>query len=215
MKETEIENKIPLKVSVSRVRKRPSRNADIMYTLKKGETPSVLATQDGWNLIETKDGRLGWAHQSLFITSPLKQAPETQVIQKPKVKVPEKHVAKPVERQMPEAHIIKEIEYVMTPEGEEMVTFLLSKKYPPKTFSIAGERPKVICDFFNAQLGAGIERYLKVDGDLIKQIRIGVHKGSKSKIRVVLDLVPDNEYEIKPVFFEKDDLYALIVGKAK
>ena len=212
--ESKTETKATLRVSVGRVRKRPSRNADIMYTLKKRETPSVLFTQDDWNLIETKDGRLGWAHQSLFIESPRKQVPETQVIQKAKARIPEIAVTKPIEKQI-ETHIIKEIEYVMTPEGEEMVTFLLSEKYPPKTFSIAGDRPKVICDFFNAQLGAGIERYLKVDGELIKQIRIGVHKGSRSKIRVVLDLVPDNEYKIKPVFFEKDDLYALIVKKAK
>ena len=200
MKETEIENKITLRVNIGRVRKRPSRNADIMDALKKEETVSVIETQGEWNLIELKDSRLGWAHQSLFFKSPREQVPKTDIVKETKA-------------QIPKTHIIKEIEYIMTPEGEEMVTFQLSGNYPPKTFSLAGERPKVISDFYGARLGEGVERYLKVDGDLIQQIRIGVHKGSRSKIRVVLDLVSDNEYEIRPVFFEDDNLYTLIVKK--
>jgi SH3-like domain-containing protein len=216
MKEIEIENKITLRVSIGRVRERPSRNADIMHELKNGETVSVIEIQGEWNLIELKDSRLGWAHQSLFIESPREQVstakPETKVETIPETKSETSPEAIYNTKIVTE---IKEIEYIMTPEGKEMVSFLLNGNYPPKTFSIAGKRPKVICDFFNARLGKGVERFLKVDGKLVHQIRIGIHKGSRPKIRVVVDLVEHDEVEIRPMFFEDDNLYTLIVGKAK
>ena len=110
---------------------------------------------------------------------------------------------------------IKEIEFIMTPEGEEIVSFLLTGYYPPKTFSVIKDKPRVICDFFDANLGTGIERFQELNGDFVQQIRIGIHKGSRPKIRVIIDLVPDENYDIRPVFFKEDNLYTLIVAKKK
>ncbi|MFC1830317.1 AMIN domain-containing protein, partial [Thermodesulfobacteriota bacterium] len=113
------------------------------------------------------------------------------------------------------SHDIKEIEFIMTPEGEEIVSFLLSGYYPPKTFSVVKDKPRVICDFFDANLETGIERFQEINGDFVQQIRIGIHKGSRPKIRVIIDLVPDEDYDIRPVFFKEDNLYTLIVAKKK
>jgi len=189
-REPETRNKVTLKVTIGLVREKPSPGGKVLFELKKGETAFLVATKDEWNLIELEDGRLGWAHQSLFLTSPEQQPPDTSTFKK-----------------------IKDIEYIMTPEGEEMVTFQLDAYYSPKTFSIMGNRPKIICDFYGASLETGIERQLNVNGDLIRQIRIGIHKGTKSKVRVILDLVPDREYEVRPVFFKDENLFTLIVGR--
>lgn len=190
-RETENESKVTIMVNTGRVREKPSLDAKIKFMLKKSASVSVIETKDEWNLVELGDGRLGWAHQSLFSKSHQVQVPATPLKE------------------------IKEIEIILTPEGEEMVTFLLNGYYPPKTFSITENSPKVICDFVGFRLGKGIERYLKANGNLIQQIRIGIHKGSMSKVRVVLDLVPNQQYEIRPVFFKDENLFTLIVGKIR
>ena len=181
---------VTLKVNVGRVREKPSLEAKITFGLAKGETVSVIRTKAGWYLIELEDGRLGWAHQSLFFNSH-----------------PDPAAAFSVEQE------IKEIEFVMTPEGKEMVTFLLNGYYPPETFSDLGNNPTVICDFFNARLGKGVKRSFKVNGDYIYRIRTGIHIGSRPKVRVILDLVPDQTYDIRPVFFKDENLFVLIVKK--
>jgi SH3-like domain-containing protein len=59
-------NMATLKVSIGRVRKSPSFDSEIIFRLKKGETVLVVETKGNWNRIELRDGRTGWAHQSLF-----------------------------------------------------------------------------------------------------------------------------------------------------
>ncbi|MFH2219684.1 MAG: SH3 domain-containing protein [Pseudomonadota bacterium] len=209
-KSTETDTRATLAVDIGRIREAPSTDAGIKFKLIKGETVSVVETENDWYLIETEDGSLGWAHQSLFnepVPAEASSAP-----------APAETVETPGRAEAPEAatpYDIKEIEFIMTPEREEIVSFLLSGYYPPNTFSVTKDSPKVICDFFNARLNSGIERYQEFNGKFIHQLRIGIHKGSRPKVRVILDLVSDEEYEIRPVFFKEDNLYTLIVAKKK
>ncbi len=59
-------NMVTCKVSIGRVRKFPTFDSEIIFKLRKGETVLVVETKDNWNRIELRDGRVGWAHQSLF-----------------------------------------------------------------------------------------------------------------------------------------------------
>ncbi len=58
---------------------------------------------------------------------------------------------------------------------------------PQKTFAIEGERPRLVCDFIGLKLDKKVENLIKVDGRLIKAIRVGIHLSPTPKIRVVLD----------------------------
>ena len=107
---------------------------------------------------------------------------------------------------------ITDIRVEVTQEGEEKVIFALNGFYPPKSFSIEGDQPRVVCDFFGTRLANSIINRTKVSGKFIQQIRIGIHKGNKPKIRVVLDLVPEKQYKVKQLFFKEDHVYTLIVG---
>ena len=49
----------------------------------------------------------------------------------------------------------------------------------------------------------------------MKRIRVGVHKGSKPKVRVVLDLNAGQNYAVEQFFFEKENYYALMVNSGK
>ena len=105
---------------------------------------------------------------------------------------------------------IREIRFEVTSKGEEKVTFVLNGPFLPETFAIEGDRPRMVCDFFSAFLGSGISDQIKVKGKVVQQIRAGVHRGPKPKVRVVMDLAPQVEYNVQPIFFEDRRLYMLI-----
>jgi hypothetical protein len=82
---------------------------------------------------------------------------------------------------------------------------------PPETFALEGEKPRLICDFFAASLHKDIDREIEVNGDLIKKIRIGRHENPEKKVRIVMDLVPDQEYVVEHIFYKKEKLYTLVI----
>ena len=108
---------------------------------------------------------------------------------------------------------IKEIKFENAPKGDEMVIFLLDGYNPPNVFSMGGERPRVVCDFSNARLGSNIKRVIKVNGKMIQKIRIWPHRKPKSKVRVVLDLIANQDYEVQQVFFKDVNIFTLIIRK--
>jgi len=110
---------------------------------------------------------------------------------------------------------IRGIRFEVMKEGEENVFLMLNGFFPPDTFVLQGERPRAVCDFYDTGLGEGIGRCIEVNGMFIKQIRTGVYGGEKSKVRIVLDLVPGKNYEVEQIFFRKENLYTLIVKPKK
>ena len=110
---------------------------------------------------------------------------------------------------------IKDIQFSKTSKGEDMVTFILNGNYPPQIFPTKEGKPRVVCDFSDAFVRHSIRRRIKVNGNSIQQIRIGLHEGPNSKVRVVLDLVPyqNDDYQIQPVLFKDKHLFAIVVRK--
>jgi len=179
----ESEKMATLKVITGRVRVEPSQDAKIQFELKKGDTVSIIESKDGWYHLKTQDGRIGWAHQSLFsMDSSAKGVSFKEV---------------------------KEIRVDKTPEGEEKITFVLSGFYPPKTFVSEEDSPKIVCDFPEARASEHIKQTIPVNGTYLKKIRVGIHEGPPSKLRVVLDMVPNKNYSVKQTFFKKENLYTL------
>ena len=73
----------------------------------------------------------------------------------------------------------------------------------------------MICDFFGTRLGAGIGRLIEANGQIIQNIRIGIYNGPESKVRVVFDLVSkeNSDFEIQPMFFKDENIYALTIKR--
>jgi hypothetical protein len=111
--------------------------------------------------------------------------------------------------------LIKKIRFEKTSQSEEKVFFTLNGFYPPEIFGLKGETPRIVCDFFNAQLKNAMNRLIETNGDFIKDIRIGVHSSPKPKIRVVLDLVPNQTYDVQQIFFRKENIFLIIITLAK
>jgi len=180
-----------LSVSIGRVRAQPSLDSAIKFKLKKGDTVDVIERTGDWYLIGISDGRTGWAHKSLFTDAD--------------------------NNQMSSEQTYKEIQAIYTQvlsEEEEKVIFVLNDSFTPKTFVVTGDKPKVICDFFNVHLGSKVEPKIEVDGSIIQQISLESFDTAESGIRIVLNLVPDNNYNVQPLFYKKNNYYALVIKRS-
>ncbi len=178
-----------VKVRSARVRRTPSLSANVVFGLERGIIVTVIDEEGEWYRIRTDTGQTGWAHQSLFSQN-----------------VPDYSGQLPSQ----ERKLIKAVRFEATEAGEEKVIFTLSGFYPPETFALEEENiPKVVCDFNDTRLASGIDRYMDVDGDYVRQIRIGIHPPPNPKVRAVVDLDPDQKYGVEQVFFKKSSLYIL------
>ncbi len=181
------EKTLMVKVRAARVREAPSRESDIKFGLSGGDIVSLVKTEGDWCFVRLEDGRSGWAHEKLFDSSFSQVTDEV--------------AEAPME--------ITDIRVDAVPDGNEKVIFTLNGFYPPETFVLEEDIPKVVCDFFSVTLGPDVKKHTEINGSFIQKIRIGIHGGAKPKLRVVLDLMPDRNYEVEQVFFKKENLYTL------
>ncbi len=93
----------------------------------------------------------------------------------------------------------------------EIVRFQLNGFYPPEVSAIEKGKPRVIFDFKNTTLANPIADIIKTDGKFIRSIRIGKHN-NPDKIRVIIDLIPDNHYNLEQMFFKEDKIFAIIIN---
>jgi hypothetical protein len=96
-------------------------------------------------------------------------------------------------------------------EGKVGIFFKLNGFFVPTCFAIPGEHPRFVCDFVDARLAEGIESKIETDSDILQRIRIGGHMEPERKVRVVLDLDPERDFEIEQIFVKEDKEYVLVV----
>ncbi len=176
-----------VQVDIANIRIKPSVKSAILVKLAKGDRVEIVGRQDPWLAVKLPDSRLGWAHRNLF--SKLRTYPvDTDA-----------------------GRLLSAIQSEIISKNEEKVTFKLSGEYPPETFVINIEQPKVVCDFTGLLIGIGIGRIIKVNGALINQIRVAYHEQPTAKVRVVVDLVPDQKYKIKQTFYRLEHIFELTI----
>jgi len=107
--------------------------------------------------------------------------------------------------------LLKDIRFQKAAQGQEMVLFELSDFYTPEISALEEERPRIVCDFFDIKIKDSIKKEIETNGEFIQRIRVGIHT-LESKIRIVLDLVPQHKYHVRQKFFMKEKIFALIVG---
>ncbi len=94
----------------------------------------------------------------------------------------------------------------------EMVLFHLTAFHPPTVSAVEKDNPRVLCDFSGMELGKGVEENIAAKGKYVE--RISTSKQSQpDKIRVVLNLSPNRDYDLQQVFFKNDNLFVLIVNE--
>jgi hypothetical protein len=184
--------KLFVKVQVANVREEPSTKSRVKFRLEMGDSVTVTGKRGGWGAVKLDDGRFGWVYHTLLADS----------------FVPQKSTARRTTRE------IMAIRAEVASKDVAKVIFELNGPFPPQTMIVEGEKPRVVCDFFDVGLASDIGDSIEVNNGIIEKIRTGMHKWPKFKVRVVLDLVPERNYEIDQFFFEKENYYILVV-KAK
>jgi len=179
-----------INVPIGNIRKSPNTSSPIVEKLRSGAKVTLIQQQGEWYAVRLPDNRSGWAHESLFYGRS-----ESQVTA----------ALRPKE--------IKELKVDLTSESEERVIIVLNGFYPPQMFSLEGERPRIVCDFPDARLGDGIVHYIDVNGKFIQLVRVAVHRGANPKVRIVLDLLPHQNYDVQQIFLKEQCLYTIIVRR--
>jgi hypothetical protein len=83
---------------------------------------------------------------------------------------------------------------------------------PPTVSAIEKDNPRVLCDFMAMNLDSSVQKTIEVNGKYIERIRTARHQDPE-KVRVVLDLLPNRDYDLQQVFFRNDNLFVLIVNE--
>jgi len=107
--------------------------------------------------------------------------------------------------------LIKEIRFEKISKNEEKIFFYLNGFYPPTIFKIEGNNLRVVCDFFNARVSKSVSHKIETSGSLIQRIRIGIHHSPQPKIRVVLNLFPNREYDVEQKFFMERNVFSVSI----
>ncbi len=106
---------------------------------------------------------------------------------------------------------ILEIDSDVTSSSAEIINIVLTGPFPPEAQVIEGDAPRIFCDFPDVRMEKNISRTIVVNGRYVLQIRTGIHPPPESKSRVVLDLVPNHDYEVEQFFFEQDNRYSIVI----
>ena len=107
--------------------------------------------------------------------------------------------------------VLRSITFDKSSNRGEMVLFKLSEFHPPVVFGIEEGVPRVVCDFKGTTAEAGVRNRINANGRYVRTIRVGRHR-NPDKIRVVLDLEPNNNYDLQQVFFKDDNLFVIIIN---
>lgn len=111
--------------------------------------------------------------------------------------------------------VIEDINFDSPGNGEERIIFKLNGTYIPKIFTLQGKQPRVVFDFQDTTAAKMINNIINTNGELIKRIRVGIHKGDNPKTRVVLDLRPNNKnINIRQDFDKKEQALVISVHYA-
>ncbi len=101
------------------------------------------------------------------------------------------------------------VEFKLLADQTEEVIVWLSSAFPPHTFILQGERPRMVCDFYEARPGVNIPDRIDVGGHIIKQIRLGHHAGANQFLRVVMDLNFPFNYRIQQRLNTNNNSYVI------
>ncbi|MFP4347028.1 MAG: SH3 domain-containing protein [Desulfococcaceae bacterium] len=182
---------LTLTVDKGNVRTEPTTRAEVKIQLNKGDTVKVLNSIEEWYQVQLPDGETGWMHSQLFVNPADRR--EQQAAQK--------------------TYQLEAIRIESGKGSEEKAYFVFDGPKPPKTFFTQTGPTRVVCNFPNTRLSRDIRHKNVVNGQLIQNVRIGLHGEDKSDAWVVFDLVQDQEYELEHIFLE-GRIYMLIFKKA-
>lgn len=106
--------------------------------------------------------------------------------------------------------LIEAISFKKTRQGGETVLIQSNRTFRPELTALAGNNPRMVVDIEVSSDITKAPSKIDTDGRMIKRIRSHFNEDSH-KLRIVLDLDPSLNYVANQIYFEKENIYALIV----
>ena len=186
-----------------------SENLLEIVLARGGELGTAIApVVEKANKVSTEEIATVPSAQKELTTTPVdeKQVPPAATI----AKKPEK--IESMEDVAPGLPQLLEVSFDDSSNRGEMVLFHLNDFFPPTVSAIEKNNPRVLCDFQNMRLSSDVQKNINAGGKYVENIRTAYHVDT-DKVRVVLDLSPDRDYDLQQVFFKNDNLFVLIVNE--
>ena len=106
--------------------------------------------------------------------------------------------------------ILLDVSFEKSINESETVLFRLNHFYPPLVFGIEKGEPRVVCDFFDAEIDENIPSVIEAGGQFVDRIMV-TNESDPDKVRVELVLMPNRNYDLQQLFFKEDNLFVVIV----
>jgi len=107
--------------------------------------------------------------------------------------------------------LLSDVSFKDTSNKGEMILFKLNGFHPPEVSGEEKGSPKVTCTFNETMLGSEVVASQQTDGEFVKKINV-VKADGDSPLRVIIELVPNKNYDLQQVFFKEDNLFVIIVN---
>lgn len=201
-----------------------ARDTVVEHASLPGETANVLILELAGKI--NMEGKAEPpATMEKVVTAPVVATPEKEVTAVPVEVNPmpppkpqeEKQVAATVSSAVPAAlpagkPRVLNISFDDSSAKGEMVLFHLSGFHPPSVSAVEKDNPRVFCDFLGMEIDKGVEEVITAKGKFVERISTA-KPSTPEKVRVVLHLVPNRDYDLQQVFFKNDNLFVLIVNE--
>jgi hypothetical protein len=106
--------------------------------------------------------------------------------------------------------VLLDVSFEKSINESETVLFRLNHFYPPLVFGIEKGEPRVVCDFFDAEIDENIPPEIEAGGQFVDRIMV-TKEADPDKVRVELVLMPNRNYDLQQLFFKEDNLFVVIV----
>jgi hypothetical protein len=106
--------------------------------------------------------------------------------------------------------VLLDVSFEKSINESETVLFRLNHFYPPLVFGIEKGEPRVVCDFFDAEIDENIPPEIEAGGEFVDRILV-TNESDPDKVRVELVLMPNRNYDLQQLFFKEENLFVVII----
>ncbi len=145
------------------------------------------------------------------VDDPLVEEPVVEEEQKQESKVLAVAAPDTLENPLSPEVLLSEVNFENTSNKGEMVLFKLNGFYPPEVSGEENGTPRVTCVFAGARMGDELVKEQSPHGNFIEKILVE-QEDAAAPIQVILELVPNKNYDLQQVFFKEDNLFVIIVN---
>ncbi|HBI14452.1 MAG TPA: hypothetical protein DDY20_02875 [Desulfobulbaceae bacterium] len=117
----------------------------------------------------------------------------------------------PAAKESDMAPVLYSIEFDKDANQGETISFKLNTFNPPVVFGIEEDTPRVVCFFKDTAAGPELKDLVAAKGRFIKSIKVGKYS-NPDNVRVVLELVPNLNYDLQQIFFKEDNMFMIIIN---